>query len=348
MDLTEQEPLSTVPPKPDMHIAQKSIAIGPDAVEGIRGSLAGACVYQYAEAVGGSWDAAFIQMQGGHLDASVEYLVGDGYVLYREAWARRLHTSGALEPGMIAIGLPAPIESALWWGQSMEVAAIPFVRSGRELELISEPGDSITVLLVKESLLSETVSCLADIPAEHIFGDRGFLLTTREAVMRLRRTWDQVLDRETSGSTCATSFPDLIDMLLQTLDLGSLNPFSKDQGMDMVARALQIASRYQYAITIPELCQRTGVSRRTLETAFRANVKMAPHAYLTLRRLGLCRGALAEADPRMTSVTAVALQHGFTELGRFSGLYRQHFGELPSETLRQARAFFTGSAWWPI
>lgn len=35
------------------------------------------------------------------------------------------------------------------------------------------------------------------------------------------------------------------------------------------------------------------------------------------------------------SVKEIALGLGFTELGRFAGIYRHLFGELPSESLRR-------------
>jgi AraC-like DNA-binding protein len=62
---------------------------------------------------------------------------------------------------------------------------------------------------------------------------------------------------------------------------------------------------------------------------------MSPKRYLWLRRMHLTQRALRNADPEMTSVTEIATNYGFWELGRFSVTYRQLFGESPSITLRR-------------
>jgi AraC-like DNA-binding protein len=42
------------------------------------------------------------------------------------------------------------------------------------------------------------------------------------------------------------------------------------------------------------------------------------------------------ADPTKSTITEIATEFGFWELGRFSLEYRRLFGESPSTTLRQA------------
>ena len=58
-------------------------------------------------------------------------------------------------------------------------------------------------------------------------------------------------------------------------------------------------------------------------------------AFLRARRLERAHTQLSATPQR--SVAEVALECGFEHLGRFSGAYRQRFGESPSETLRRAR-----------
>jgi AraC-like DNA-binding protein len=62
---------------------------------------------------------------------------------------------------------------------------------------------------------------------------------------------------------------------------------------------------------------------------------MSPKRYLWMRRMNLARRALRSADLEHTTVTEVATEYGFWELGRFSVAYRSLFGEPPSAALRR-------------
>jgi len=54
---------------------------------------------------------------------------------------------------------------------------------------------------------------------------------------------------------------------------------------------------------------------------------MGPLRYLWLRRMHFARRALIRADPNLNTVTEIAADHGFCQLGRFSVQYRGLFGE---------------------
>ncbi|MGY4266594.1 transcriptional regulator GlxA family with amidase domain [Bradyrhizobium sp. USDA 4519] len=50
----------------------------------------------------------------------------------------------------------------------------------------------------------------------------------------------------------------------------------------------------------------------------------------------MIRSILRESTPDQTTVSKVAIEQGFIELGRFSQYYRTMFGEYPSQTLGYA------------
>jgi AraC family ethanolamine operon transcriptional activator len=91
------------------------------------------------------------------------------------------------------------------------------------------------------------------------------------------------------------------------------------------------------AVQIEDICLALNISRRTLYRAFRDLLEVSPKAYLRLKNMSAARARLLDAGDRPTTVTQVALDQGFWELGRFSGAYRAMFGESPSETLRAAQ-----------
>lgn len=89
-------------------------------------------------------------------------------------------------------------------------------------------------------------------------------------------------------------------------------------------------------VRISVISRAVGVSERTLRNAFRRTHGLSPKQYDLRERLRAARQALCNVTASDT-VTAIASQYGFFELGRFAGLYKHVFGETPSETIRLRR-----------
>lgn len=109
---------------------------------------------------------------------------------------------------------------------------------------------------------------------------------------------------------------------------------------DAAPRFVRLAEEYMEAhcedpITIEELAAVTGVGVRTLQKGFRRHRGITPLQLLRYLRLDRVRNALRHADPREDTVSRIAMDHGFSQLGRFAAEYRRRFGESPSETFRR-------------
>jgi transcriptional regulator GlxA family with amidase domain len=87
---------------------------------------------------------------------------------------------------------------------------------------------------------------------------------------------------------------------------------------------------------LPELCSTVGVPERTLRLCCTEFLGMGPIRYSHLQRLGVVRSELRHASPSTTSVSEIAIRHGFRQLGRFAVAYRALFHEPPSATLWRA------------
>jgi AraC-like DNA-binding protein len=95
-----------------------------------------------------------------------------------------------------------------------------------------------------------------------------------------------------------------------------------------------LQAHFDEPIYMSQLCDVTGVSERSLRNACYAVCGTSPKRYLTRRRMEAVRKALADAQPGEATVTRIATDYGFFELGRFAAVYSSLFGERPSQTLR--------------
>ncbi|WP_371346424.1 helix-turn-helix domain-containing protein [Ancylobacter sp. IITR112] len=135
----------------------------------------------------------------------------------------------------------------------------------------------------------------------------------------------------------------LDDMLLRTALL-LLHPelfFGESPPLARGTRGLNRACDYIDAhlterITLSDLEKVSGLSARSLQYAFRAAFDRTPLQWAADRRLEKVRERILAARPGAT-LTAIAGAY-FTNLGDFSRLYRQRYGERPSQTLQQALA----------
>jgi transcriptional regulator GlxA family with amidase domain len=87
-------------------------------------------------------------------------------------------------------------------------------------------------------------------------------------------------------------------------------------------------------VRLTELCRIVGLSERGLRNAFYRVHGVSPTRWIMGERLQGVRNALIDDGVTSTTVTTVAAEYGFYELGRFAAIYKDAFGEAPSDTLR--------------
>jgi AraC-like DNA-binding protein len=132
---------------------------------------------------------------------------------------------------------------------------------------------------------------------------------------------------------------ELLEALINCLTAGDAggNPKRNQHHADIMIRFEEALALYgEPHLNLPALCSAIGVPERTLRMCSAELLGMSPTRYHLLRRLNGARSELLSADPETTSVTQIARNHQFLELGRFAVAYRTVFGEMPSFTLRRS------------
>ncbi|WP_328807700.1 AraC family transcriptional regulator [Nonomuraea antri] len=107
----------------------------------------------------------------------------------------------------------------------------------------------------------------------------------------------------------------------------------------VVRRAMEFIEGHAHLpLTTSDVAAAVAVSSRSLQEGFRAHLGLTPMAHLRSVRLVRVHEELAVADPARATVTTVAARWGFLHQGRFAAMYRERFGQQPSETLRRGSA----------
>lgn len=88
---------------------------------------------------------------------------------------------------------------------------------------------------------------------------------------------------------------------------------------------------------LKELASHSGVSERNLYYLMKRETGMTPYRLYQRHRLMRVRHQLVDCQCDVPHISWYAADAGFSHLGRFAALYREHFGELPSETVQWRR-----------
>jgi AraC-like DNA-binding protein len=96
-----------------------------------------------------------------------------------------------------------------------------------------------------------------------------------------------------------------------------------------------IETHLREPLTLTDIAHHVHLSARAIQQGFRAELGTTPMAYVRDRRLERAREELLDAIPSDgVTVTDIAIRLGFSHLSYFAQLYRQRWGESPSDTLR--------------
>lgn len=161
------------------------------------------------------------------------------------------------------------------------------------------------------------------------------LLNLHKAAGQLARTAPDILAGPEVGRAIEQALMRVLVLCLsegQAIEVGSAH-WRHTAALRRLEDLLEASS--DHALYAVELCAAAAVSDRTLRTLCHEHLGMGPTRYLWLRRMHLARRALRRADPATATVTEIATNYGFWELGRFAVAYRSLFGESPSTTLRR-------------
>jgi AraC family ethanolamine operon transcriptional activator len=290
------------------------------------------------------WALRMSQISAGQLDARLDFVQVGGILLNRERWSHRIMASGATPPGYLTLAGGYRAETAArWCGQKIIGGTLAYGFDATETEFVVPDNCDHWVALVPQDLI---IDHLGEESAAAVLRGGHLLECEPDLEIQLSGLVDRVVRKLRSPG--ASESDDRVIAAIQSQVLGTVAEvlLSTDKGegcstpskrYQAMRRAIHHAEGIRHAISVPELANAVGVSRRVLELGFREGLGLSPQKFLRWNRLNGMHRELLHLSVTAASVTEIAHRWGFTELGRTAVEYKRLFLESPSKTLARDR-----------
>jgi len=294
------------------------------------------------------WDLDFRQLEPGRLQATVAIVAGPRVSAMMIELDRAFHQQGTAPQGRHTFGILEPKVPAIdWCGGTGESDEVLIFNQPNGFDAVSRAGHRGITLSVDSELLIEAGELLG----------RPITLDARKASMQSCRGRPDlvaalraklrslILEMARRPKAVDESTRNELDFEIAA-ELVALMTHNRQQIPDTDLRDRSLALRRALAlieehaaepISIKEVCRAARTSWSTLDRAFKERFGVSPKRYLTSVRLHGVRREL-RSDSRRLRVVDAANRWGFWHMGQFAKDYREQFGELPSQTLTQARS----------
>ncbi|MGR3662978.1 MAG: AraC family transcriptional regulator [Paracoccaceae bacterium] len=273
--------------------------------------------------------------------------VGDG-ILAHGRYSGNVRVSGPLSETAVTLGVLIGSGDAKVNGQTITPGGVVLFPAGFEHEAQYHGGLDYLLYSVDRKRLQHAANCRGLKLKNRAMGKISSFNTTKTHANRLRARAQQIVSNirmnpvlhEHQVASEAMS-EDLFDMFLGSSlgkNLAGTETRSHFAFQTTLVREVENWLRRDgsRSVSIRDISNRFGYSPRTLHRVFEAEIGISPAQYLKLYRLSQARRELCGNNGKLISVTKTAYNWGFWDTGRFSGMYRKYFGELPSETLKKS------------
>jgi len=297
---------------------------------------------QFSDAVAGATlRADFLGAR--RMAARIERFVGADWSLdfFEAGVAARI--SGPLMPGWAAVCLPFRAGGSRWYGETAEDGRLLCNPPGVPIEGAITPEFSGLAVAVPQQVWEDCWAAgrgrgagLREFRAIRLSPEsrRRILAELRTVHRCLSAPAGRCLECATPAHLGASLARELVALAGDNAD-DSAPPRDSTRNRYRLARRAEAWMRDHLAESpdVPEICRALGTSRRELEYAFRCAFAQSPRDFLESLRLNAVHSALRRSPPG-TTVSAIAVEHGFHHFGRFAERFKRRFGESPSNITR--------------
>ena len=229
---------------------------------------------------------------------------------------------------------------AKWYGRDVEPNQALLYFPRHEQDYVLPRNSSALGFMISERLLRRMGWYLHQTPLHIVSRQDMQNIALQAADISTRiRTMGQLTTDETHvlQERLVTRLGELLQPWMDDREDEKQESLSPGRPYRLVEKALQRMQEWDFSrrLDIDAFAREMSASTRSLYRAFHTCLGVGPYEYFTLLRLKQLRSMIRKTGPERGAITDAAMTLGFDHLGRFSTLYRRHYGELPRDSLRR-------------
>lgn len=281
------------------------------------------------------WGLRYEQLSRGKFEGSLQEAWLDGIHLYRETLSQVVFQTGKSCQNSVSIGIFTSLSGdARWFGESLTVDDIMYLRPGDELVLTTPQQSTLLVMTIPRHMLA--IESL-DTPRRFV---RNPVLATHfrdcvEHALNLLLSKPLSFAKESARLQFREEMKEFVYQYFFRSQ-SAREAITRNRAQEIVHRVIHIIDEQgDTPPSIDDICKHSYVSRRALQNCFERITGASPGAFMKAQRLNSVRRELLNLCPNEHArIGDVAARWGFWHLSQFANDYKRLFAESPSDTVR--------------
>jgi AraC family ethanolamine operon transcriptional activator len=282
------------------------------------------------------WPVHHTQLSSGGFRSISDFVRTERLIVYRQSWNQRMAVVGESPRDYVMLGTVTDSSAQVHWsGRDLGDQRVAYSRPSGEIDFTtSERADHI-VILIRADVLACSIGDdeLANMLGAHTVSPKGLTPALTSTALSILTRYASGSDRPTDPGESEEVESEVVSILGAYANLTHAPALDLSRRQEALRCAIAYCERSHKPISVPELAEAVGISRRTLEYVFCQGLGITPLQYIKRERLNTAYRALRTAPPESTTVKEIASLCGFSDPGRFAADYNRLFQEFPAQTL---------------
>lgn len=288
------------------------------------------------------WDIDFRQLEGGKKTNAVTQIYTEDILLSSANFSGKTIQTGNSPSSRTFAFLIDNQSHILWRNKPTDDSYLMIFPVNGEFEVITHsPQTNVITVSIPDELVAKYVDEINFEQYQNILSrfttiqlPALLLESLRANCLLYMRKLKIDIDQSILPSSCTLLENIILNLVECTLFVTQRETVGFPQSRSPLWKKLDeiITPHFIEPVTVQELTEITGVSRRSVQRYFNTKFKLSPKTYLIISRLNKVRKELIKNGSENRSISDIANEWGFWHMGQFAADYRKLFDELPSET----------------